>query len=68
MIGGLFVWQSLPRDVIKLGKLAFIRQTQMRNKDEAMNFGIDVMVDNLLTNACKSGLEAFAKKETPKWD
>lgn len=78
--------KSLPRDVIALGKAAFVRQTQMRNKEEAMNFGtcsvflcvfslifylrlaVDVMVDNLQHEQCKSGLEAFAKKEKPRWD
>ncbi len=60
--------KSLPRNVIALGKLSLARQIQMRNASEAMNFGIDVMVDNVLMDECKTGIEAFAKKEKPKWD
>jgi enoyl-CoA hydratase/carnithine racemase len=59
--------KSLPRDVIALGKQAFIRQTQMRNASEAMGFAIDVMVDNLGLDSCKTGLDAFVSKKTPKF-
>ncbi len=59
--------KSLPRDVIALGKQAFIRQTQMRNASEAMGFAIDVMTDNLKMDSCRTGLQAFADKKTPKF-
>ena len=59
---------QLPRDVITMGKQAFLRQTQLRNTGEAMNFASEVMVDNLSLDSCKVGLDAFANKEKPKWD
>jgi enoyl-CoA hydratase len=58
---------QLPRDVIALGKSAFVRQTQMRNTAEAMRFASEIMVDNLDLASCKEGLDAFAEKRKPSW-
>ena len=59
---------QLPRDVIALGKSTFLRQTQMRNTSEAMQFASEVMVDNLALPSCRQGLDAFAAKRAPVWE
>jgi enoyl-CoA hydratase/carnithine racemase len=53
--------------IVKIGKEAFYRQAEM-DLSEAYRYASEVMVENLMTNDAKEGLNAFIGKREPKWE
>ena len=52
--------------VIKFGKSAFYKQLEMPI-DQAYNYTSKVMVENMMTEDAKEGINAFIKKRKPIW-
>jgi enoyl-CoA hydratase/carnithine racemase len=53
--------------VVKLGKEAFYRQTEMGLAD-AYAYTAQVMVENMMAADAKEGICAFVEKRTPRWE
>lgn len=52
--------------ILKLGKKAFYKQLEMP-LDKAYKYTSKVMVENMLTNDAKEGINAFIEKRSPIW-
>ncbi len=55
-----------PSGVLKLGKQAFYRQLEMP-LDEAYRFTAETIVDNMMMDDAREGIDAFIAKRDPKW-
>ena len=55
-----------PPRVVKLGKEAFYRQAEMP-LDEAYDFAVSVMVENMMAADAEEGIGAFVEKRQPEW-
>jgi len=53
-------------DTIKLGKVAFYRQTEMSLAD-AYRFATEVMAENMMARDAEEGIGAFIEKREPRW-
>ncbi|HET9716302.1 MAG TPA: enoyl-CoA hydratase [Pseudolabrys sp.] len=53
--------------VVKIGKQAFYRQTEMSLAD-AYRFASEVMTENMMARDAKEGICAFIDKRNPKWE
>ena len=56
-----------PRYVLKLGKEAFYRQTEM-GIAEAYAYASEVMVENMMARDAEEGIGAFIDKRDPTWE
>ena len=52
---------------LKIGKGAYYRQSEMP-LDQAYNYASQVMVENMLEQDAKEGIDAFLEKRTPQWE
>lgn len=53
--------------VIKLGKAAFYRQTEMSLAD-AYRYTAEVMIENMMARDASEGINAFIEKRAPRWE
>ena len=51
---------------LKIGKKAFYRQIEMP-LDQAYEYASQVMVENMMDQDAKEGIEAFLEKRNPNW-
>ena len=51
---------------LKIGKKAFYRQIEMP-LDKAYEYASQVMVENMMDQDAKEGIEAFLEKRNPNW-
>ena len=51
---------------VKTGKLAFYKQDEME-LEQAYDYTLQVMVDNMMQNDAREGIGAFLEKRHPKW-
>ena len=54
-------------DVVKIGKEAFYKQSEMSLKD-AYDYTGAVMAENMMFEQTKKGINLFLDKKTPEWD
>ena len=52
---------------LKIGKGAYYRQSEMP-LDQAYDYASKVMVENMLEQDAKEGIDAFLEKRTPQWE
>ena len=52
---------------LKIGKGAYYRQSEMP-LDQAYDYASQVMVENMLEQDAKEGIDAFLEKRTPQWE
>ena len=52
---------------LKIGKGAYYRQNEMP-LEQAYEYASQVMVENMLEQDAKEGIDAFLEKRTPKWE
>ena len=52
---------------LKIGKGAYYRQSEMP-LDQAYEYASQVMVENMLEQDAKEGIDAFLEKRTPQWE
>lgn len=55
-----------PKHTLKIGKEAFYRQLEMP-LDDAYRYAAGVMVENMLDDEAKEGIDAFLDKRRPNW-
>ena len=52
---------------LKIGKCAYYRQSEMP-LDQAYDYASQVMLENMLEQDAKEGIDAFLEKRTPQWE
>ena len=52
---------------LKIGKGAYYRQSEM-SLEHAYDYSSQVMVENMLEQDAKEGIDAFLEKRTPQWE